>query len=214
MRPLRAFIYGLSSDITSFKEVGEIFRGSDALAYRLKKTIVLVGMMGAGKTAIGTELAKVLGVPFLDSDAEIVAAANLSIAEIFEAFGENFFREKEHQVIARLLDQEIGILSTGGGAYLAKVNRDMISEKGAAVWLKADLSLLWARVRHKDTRPLLRTGDPLATLTKIFEERQPLYAKADLVVETKPSYSISDTTKHVIDALLGRPDVMETTHDD
>ncbi len=179
------------------------------MAYRLKKTIVLVGMMGAGKTAIGTELARVLDVPFLDSDAEIVAAANQSIAEIFEDYGEHFFREKEHQVISRLLDQETGILSTGGGAYLADENRQMMSEKGAAVWLKADLPLLWARVRHKDTRPLLRTGDPLATLSRIFDERQPHYAKADLVVEAKPSYSISDMTARVIDALLTRPDLLE-----
>lgn len=182
--------------------------GCCRVEYRLKKTVALVGMMGAGKTAIGTSVARTLGVPFLDSDAEIEAAANMSIPEIFERDGESFFREKESQVIGRLLTEERGILSTGGGAYLDPANRTVISEQGIALWLRADLDLLWARVRHKDTRPLLRTPDPFATLGKIYEDRTPIYAEAELVVEARPEYSIEDMTGKVIEALLLRDDVL------
>ena len=179
------------------------------VAYRLKKTVVMVGMMGSGKTAIGTALARVLAVPFLDSDAELTAAANLTVPEIFERFGEAFFREKETQVIARLLKEQTGILSTGGGAYLDPGNRAMISDRGVAVWLRADLDLLWSRVRHKNTRPLLRTANPLQTLKGLLEQRAPFYAEADLVVDASPEYSIEDMTGKVIDTLLTRPDVLE-----
>lgn len=179
------------------------------MSLKLKKTVVLVGMMGAGKTAVGRALAARLGVPFLDSDAEIVKAANMSIAEIFERDGEPFFRRKEAQVIERLLDEERGILSTGGGAYLADGNRSMISEKGVAVWLDADLELLWNRVKHKDTRPLLRTADPKATLTDIFNARVPVYSLADLSVKADAGYSIDEMAAKVVEVLLTRPDVLE-----
>ena len=171
----------------------------------------MVGMMGAGKTAIGTALAARLGAPFIDSDAEIVLASNMTIAEIFERFGEAFFRTKEKQVIARLLEDGVGVLSTGGGAYLQDENRAAISAQGVAVWLRADLDLLWNRVKHKTTRPLLRTSDPLATLTEIYHQRVPEYAKADLVVDALPAYSIADMTDQVIEVLLTRPDVLEKT---
>lgn len=149
---------------------------------KLKKTIVMVGMMGAGKTAVGRALAARLDVPFLDSDHEIEAAANMTIPEIFARDGEPFFRQKERQVIARLLEEERGILSTGGGAFLAQENREVITAKGVSVWLDAGLDVLWNRVRHRDTRPLLRTADPYATLRGLYEQRVPLYAKADLTV--------------------------------
>ncbi len=181
--------------------------------YRLKKTVALVGMMGAGKTAVGRAVAARLGVPFLDSDAEIEAAANLSVPEIFERDGEKFFRKRETEVIRRLLETHRGILSTGGGAYLAQVNRDNISEKGVAVWLDADLELLWSRVRHKDTRPLLRTGDPRATLAAIFDARTPIYRLADLSVKCQAHLSIDAMAERVIATLLGRPDVLEQTDD-
>lgn len=183
------------------------------MAFRLNKTVVMVGMMGAGKTAIGQSLARTLDVPFLDSDAEIVEAANASIAEIFEGFGEAFFREKEAQVIGRLLAGPPGVLSTGGGAFLSAANRAMISATGVSVWLKADLDLLWARVRHKDTRPLLRTDDPYATLAEIFRVRTPLYAQADIAVNAQAGVSIAEMTDRVIAALSARPDVLalETT---
>ncbi len=179
------------------------------VAYVLKKPIVMVGMMGAGKTAVGQALAERLGVRFLDSDEEIVRAANMSIAEIFERDGEAFFRDRESEVIARLLDSEPAVLSTGGGAFLAERNRDLIRERGVSVWLKADLELLWNRVKHKDTRPLLRTPDPKATLTEIYQARVPVYALAELAVEARPEYAISDMTDAVIAALSTRPDVLK-----
>ncbi|MBO9412732.1 MULTISPECIES: shikimate kinase [unclassified Ruegeria] len=177
----------------------------------LHKTVVLVGMMGAGKTAVGRALAARLAVPFLDSDAEIESAANMTIPEIFERDGEPFFRDKESQVIGRLLDEEKGILSTGGGAFLAGHNRQMITERGVSVWLSADLNVLWNRVKHKDTRPLLRTADPYATLRALYEDRVPVYAQADLTVTSDGEISIDNMVDRVVDALLTRPDVLERT---
>lgn len=176
---------------------------------RLLKTVVMVGMMGAGKTAVGRALALRLGVPFLDSDAEIEAAANMSIPEIFTRDGEPFFRAKESQVIARLLEEERGILSTGGGAFLAENNRAMISENGLSVWLNADLDVLWNRVKHKETRPLLRTANPRATLGEIYAARVPIYALSDLTVRSDGVASIEEMVDRVIAALAERPDVLE-----
>ncbi len=178
-------------------------------SFKLHKTVVLVGMMGAGKTAVGRALAAKLGVPFLDSDAEIESAANMTIPEIFERDGEPFFRAKESQVIGRLLDEEKGILSTGGGAFLAGQNRQMITQRGVSVWLKADLNVLWNRVKHKDTRPLLRTDDPHATLRALYEERVPVYSQADLAVTSDGETSIENMVDRVVDALTTRPDVLE-----
>lgn len=175
----------------------------------LNKTVVLVGMMGSGKTAVGTALARLLGAPFLDSDAEIEIAADRTIAEIFDRDGEAFFREKETQVISRLLDEECGILSTGGGAYLSERNRRIISDKGVAVWLRADQELLWSRVRHKNTRPLLRTKNPRETLRQLCAQREPNYALAELTVETSREYSVNQMADKVVAALLSRPDVLE-----
>jgi shikimate kinase len=176
---------------------------------RLKKTVVMVGMMGAGKTAVGTALARLLGVPFLDSDEEISRAADRSIAEIFERDGEAFFRARETEVLARLLKGAPCVLSTGGGAFLSPVNRQMIHEQGVSVWLRADLELLWQRVRHKTTRPLLRTENPRETLRMIYEARVPIYAQADLVVESLPDLSVDAMAVRVADVLAGRPDVLE-----
>ncbi|MEO0503476.1 MAG: shikimate kinase [Pseudomonadota bacterium] len=185
----------------------------EAARYHLKKTVVMVGMMGAGKTAVGRALAARLAVPFLDSDAEIETAANMTVPEIFARDGEPFFRKKEAQVIARLLDEERGVLSTGGGAFLVKENRRMISDSGVSVWLNADLDLLWQRVRHKDTRPLLRTPDPRATLAEIFAERAPVYAMADVAVRSAPDLSIEAMVDRVIETLAqARPDVLEVGH--
>jgi shikimate kinase len=177
--------------------------------WRLKKTVVMIGMMGAGKTAIGTHLAHALHVPFVDSDEEIVKAANMTIAEIFERDGEPFFRRKESQVLGRLLNGPPCVLSTGGGAFLAPENREMIAKAGVSVWLMADLELLWQRVRHKTTRPLLRTANPRETLRTIHDARVPIYALADLSVQSLPHYSVDDMTAKVIEALSTRPDVLE-----
>lgn len=176
---------------------------------QVKKTIVMVGMMGAGKTAVGRALAARLNVPFLDSDAEIEKAANMSIPEIFARDGEGFFREKERQVIERLLETERCILSTGGGAFLAPANRDAITRAGVSVWLNADLDTLWNRVKSKDTRPLLRTPDPYATLRDLYQARVPVYALADLTVTSDGQTQIDEMVDRVVDALASRPDVLE-----
>ncbi len=175
----------------------------------LQKTVVMVGMMGAGKTAVGRALAQRLGVPFLDSDHEIENAANMSVPEIFERHGESFFREKERMVIRRLLEEERGVLSTGGGAFLSEENRRNISDFGVAVCLQADLEVLWNRVRHRDTRPLLRTADPYATLRDLYEKRVPLYELADVSVSSDGKSSIEEMVDRVLDALRARPDVLE-----
>jgi len=178
--------------------------------YHLHKTVVMVGMMGAGKTAIGRALAARLGVAFLDSDAEIEAAANMSVPEIFTRDGEAFFRARETQVIKRLLREKRCVLSTGGGAFLAEANRRMISACGVSVWLRADLDVLWNRVSHKDTRPLLRTGDPRATLGALYAARVPLYAQADLSVVSDGVASIEQMADRVLAVLITRPDVLES----
>ena len=177
--------------------------------YTLLKTVVMVGMMGAGKTAVGRALAQRLGVAFLDSDAEIEVAANRTVPEIFERDGEAFFRDKETQIIERLLIDKRCILSTGGGAFLSEQNRKNISAQGISVWLNADLELLWNRVRSKDTRPLLRTDDPKATLKNLYDQRVPIYSLADLTVGSAPEYSIEDMVDQVIDALIARNDILE-----
>jgi shikimate kinase len=169
----------------------------------------MVGMMGAGKTAVGTALARQLAVPFVDSDEEIVRAANRSIAEIFERDGEPFFRARESEVIGRLLRGDPCVLSTGGGAFLSASNRQLIHEAGVSVWLRADLDLLWQRVRHKTTRPLLRTANPRETLRDLNETRLPFYAQADLTVDSSPDLSVEDMAERVAQALRTRPDVLE-----
>ncbi|HMB14441.1 MAG TPA: shikimate kinase [Roseovarius sp.] len=166
-------------------------------------------MMGAGKTAVGKALAARLSVPFLDSDAEIEKAANMTIAEIFQRDGEAFFRARESEVIDRLLDTQRGILSTGGGAFLSERNRRIVSEKGVSVWLNADLDLLWSRVKGKNTRPLLRTTHPYETLREIYEARVPIYRQADLNVAADAGYSIDDMAAQVESALATRRDVLE-----
>ncbi len=176
---------------------------------RLKKTVVMVGMMGAGKTAVGTALARHLAVPFLDSDDQIAAAASRSIAEIFDRDGEQFFRARETEVLSRLLRDSPCVLSTGGGAFLSDDNRKLIHDAGISVWLRADAELLWQRVRHKTTRPLLRTANPRETLFALTAAREVFYAKADLIVESDPDLSVDQMARRVAEALEARPDVLE-----
>lgn len=177
---------------------------------RLKKTVVMVGMMGAGKTAVGRALAARLKVDFLDSDAEIERAANMTVPEIFNRDGELFFREKESQVISRLLREQRCVLSTGGGAFLSAQNRRMIAEHGVSLWLNAPVDVLWSRVKHKDTRPLLRTSNPRATLEGIYRDRVQYYAQADLEVPSDGVASIEQMVDRVLEALARRPDVLES----
>ncbi len=169
----------------------------------------MVGMMGAGKTAVGGAVARTLGVPFLDSDAEIQAAANATIPEIFARDGEPFFREREAQVIDRLMQGRPGILSIGGGAYLSARNREAIGRRGVALWIRAERELLWERVRHKDTRPLLRTRDPRATLFAMIEAREPSYALADLAVDAEPGLSVEAMARKAIGVIETREDVLD-----
>jgi len=175
---------------------------------RLLKPVVLVGMMGAGKTAVGRELAQRLGVPFVDSDAEIERAAAMTVAEIFARDGEPFFRDREAQVIGRLLEGAPCILAVGGGAFLRADTRARIAERGVSLWLRADLDLLWARVRRKETRPLLQTADPQATLAALVAAREPVYALADLQVQAQPEASVETTAGMVRERLALRPDVL------
>lgn len=147
------------------------------------RSVVLVGMMGAGKSAVGKRLAGRLGLEFRDADAEIEEAAKKTISEIFASDGETFFRDKERRVIARLLScEEPIVLATGGGAYMNSETRALIAGCSVSIWLKAEFDVLMRRVRRKPTRPLLQNPDPEGTLKKLMELRYPIYAEADVTV--------------------------------
>jgi shikimate kinase/3-dehydroquinate synthase len=148
------------------------------------RSVVLVGMMGAGKTSVGKRLAAKLGLPFVDADAEIEAGAQLTISEIFERFGEAYFREGERKVIARLLTSGQVVLATGGGAFMNATTRENIARHGVSIWLKPGFDVLLARVRKKSNRPLLKTADPERTLRQLLDERSPIYALADHTIES------------------------------
>ena len=169
------------------------------------KTIVLVGLMGAGKTSVGRLLAKRLDLEFIDADDEIEQAARCSIEQIFESHGEAEFRDGERRVIARLLTGPTHVLATGGGAFMRKETRDAIRGRGISVWLRADLDLLLRRVSRRKNRPLLRNGNPRQTLEKLIEERYPVYAEADIVVDSgdRPPGTIVDNVIESIETFLG-----------
>ena len=177
---------------------------------RLKKSVAFVGMMGAGKTAVGRAVAEKLMTSFLDSDQEIEQAANMSVAEIFARDGEAFFRDREALVIRRLFENQICILSTGGGAFMSEEVREIMTSSGMSLWINADLDLLWSRVKSKETRPLLQTADPYGTLKSIYEARKSTYALADMTVTAKKGLSIDDMAERVISAMRSRPDVLES----
>lgn len=161
------------------------------------RSVVLVGLMGAGKTTIGRRLAQRLGLPFADADKEIEQAADKSIPEIFADHGEDYFRSGEARVIARLLEDGQKILATGGGAFMNPETREVIKQSGVSVWLRADLALLMKRVRRKSHRPLLKTANPEAVMRKLIEQRYPVYAEADLEVESRDV-----PHSHIVDAVL------------
>lgn len=151
----------------------------------LTKSVVLVGLMGAGKTTVGRRLAKVMGVSFKDSDDEISAAAGCSIPDIFEIHGEAIFRDLEQRVISRLLtDEAPQVLATGGGAWMSAVTRELIKKHAVSIWLKADVDVLLERVSRRGGRPLLEKGDKRAILTKLMDERYPIYVEADMTIES------------------------------
>ena len=162
------------------------------------RPIVLVGLMGAGKSAIGRKLAARLGLRFVDADREIETAANMAIPDIFASYGEAEFRRLEASVMARLLDGGAHVLATGGGAFIDAGTRRTIAEKGISVWLSADLDLLMKRVSRKSGRPLLNDDDPRAVMRTLIDARYPVYAEADVTV---PSRDVSK--EHMADAVIG-----------
>lgn len=166
----------------------------------LPRTVALVGLMGAGKSAIGKRLALRLGLPFVDADDEIERAAGCTIAEIFEKYGESDFRTGERRVIARLLDETPHVLSTGGGAYIHPETRALMRAKAVTIWLRAELDVLYERVRRRGHRPLLREGDPREILARLMSDRYPIYAEADIVVDST-AQPADITTDQVIEAL-------------
>lgn len=166
----------------------------------LPRSLVLVGLMGAGKSCIGRRLAARLGLPFLDADAEIEAAAGCTIEEIFSRHGEAAFRDGERRVITRLLSQPQHILATGGGSFMDVRTRGEIRDKAISLWVRADLDLLLRRTARRNNRPLLKKGDPRQILSDLIDERYPVYAEADIIVDSadKPP---EVTVERVLDAL-------------
>lgn len=159
-----------------------------------KRSIVFVGLMGAGKTAIGRKVAAMLALPFIDSDQEIESVSRMTVPELFERYGETEFRALEQRVILRLLENGPQVLSTGGGAFMNAQTREAIAGHGVSVWLKAELDLLMERVSKKQNRPLLKNPDPRAVLERLMAERYPVYATSDVTVPTR------DDRKEVIAA--------------
>jgi shikimate kinase len=149
------------------------------------RSIVFVGLMGAGKTAIGRKVASLLGLSFIDSDHEIESVSRMTVPELFDRYGESEFRALEQRVILRILEGGPQVLSTGGGAYMNADTRQAIGEHGVSIWLKADLDVLMERVVKKQNRPLLRNPDPRAVMQRLMQERYPVYAHADVTVTTR-----------------------------
>ena len=168
------------------------------------RSVVLVGMMGAGKSTIGRRLSARLQLPFLDADTEIEAAAGMSIPDIFETHGEPHFRDGEARVIARLLDGGPAVIATGGGAFMREETRRRIGAKAVSIWLKADADIIMKRVKRRADRPLLQTADPAATVGRLIEEREPVYRRADLTIWSRdvPHEKIVDECLDALHAWL------------
>ena len=172
---------------------------------KLQKSIVFVGMMGSGKSAVGQAVASKLDVDFFDSDHEIERVEQLSIPEIFSKFGENHFREREATVIEKLLTGPPCAISTGGGTFVFMRNKRLIQTNAVSIWLKAGLDLLWERVRKKPTRPLLQTDNPYETLSRILNDRIPHYSDADIAVQSESRLTVGDMAEKVLAALASTP---------
>ncbi len=179
---------------------GETFLGASGLRAS-GKSIVLVGLMGAGKSSVGKRLARCLALPFADSDDEIVAVAGCSIPDIFDIYGEDAFRDCERRVIVRMLEQQPHVMATGGGAFMNPVTRLEIRERAISVWLRADLGTLVERTSRRSDRPLLRGDNPRARLESLMRERYPIYAEADVVVDSSPE-PLEITVQKVLRALV------------
>lgn len=150
----------------------------------MDRPIVLVGLMGAGKSTVGRRLARRIGLPFVDSDAEIEDASGLSAAEVYERFGEHDFRDGERRLVARLIDGQVRVIATGGGAYVDPRTRQLLNERAITIWLNAPVGVLAERTARRDTRPMLRTSDPSATLERLSREREPKYAEAHIHIKS------------------------------
>ena len=164
------------------------------------RSVVLIGLMGAGKSAVGRRLARSLSLPFIDADEEIAKAAGRSIEDIFATFGEPAFRDGERRVIARLLEGPPAVVATGGGAFMDEQTRARIRGSAVSVWLRADLDVLVERTSRRDTRPLLKSGDPRETLDRLMRQRHPVYAEADIVVDSRAE-PVEVTVSNVLAAL-------------
>ena len=178
-----------------------------------KRAIVLVGLMGAGKTSVGRRLAEKLDIPFIDADQEIVAAAGKTIPEIFADHGEEYFREGERRVIARLLETGPQVLATGGGAYMNSDTREKVRDQAISVWLKADLQVLLKRVAKRNDRPLLHHDDPAEVLKRLMDLRYPVYSLADITVESR-DVQHTQMVNEVIKALAAWPGLGAMTDED
>lgn len=171
-----------------------------AIARRLGRPVVLVGLMGAGKSTVGRKLAALLGTDFVDADEAVEEAAQLSIAEIFEQFGEDYFRDGERRVISRLIDEGHGVIATGGGAFVNDETRALILDCAVAVWIDCDVDTLVERTGRRDTRPLLRDGDPKEILTRLRDAREPAYSEAQIRIDSRDGPQV-DTALAIIEAL-------------
>jgi shikimate kinase len=170
------------------------------LAARITRPVVLVGLMGVGKSTVGRKLASLLHRDFVDADDAIVEAAQLSIAEIFEQYGEPYFRDGERRVIARLIEERHGVIATGGGAFVDPTTRALILERAIAVWIDCDVDTLVERTARRNTRPLLRNGDPKQILTRLAAERAPFYAEAPIRVMSENGPH-ADTARAILEAI-------------
>ena len=175
----------------------------------IDRTVVLIGMMGAGKTAVGKRLAKVLGWPFQDADAAIEEAAGTTISNIFAEIGEAAFRDKERRVIGRLLEKEKQILALGGGAFMDSTTRALVRARALSIWLRADLDTMVRRTGRPGKRPLLAQGDPRARLAELLEQRTPIYAEADLMVDSSNA-PVGEVVNRVLEALAAHADGAST----
>ena len=192
------------TDAVQIDTLSSVLKVAETRRFVPRRTIVLVGLMGAGKSKVGRRLALRLGLPFSDSDPEIEAAAGETIEEIFANRGEGIFRAGERRVIARLLAQPVHVLATGGGAFMDPATRELIARRAVSLWLRADLDVLLSRVLRRSNRPLLKQGDPRAILAQLIERRYPLYAEADVVVDSGEG-SPEATVSRAIEALAACP---------
>ncbi|MDN3645623.1 shikimate kinase [Pontixanthobacter aestiaquae] len=194
----------MRDDTPAPKDIGLDSAALQAIARRIEQPIVLIGLMGTGKSTVGRKLASMLGKDFVDADHAIEDAAQLTIAEIFEQYGEDYFRDGERRVIARLMDEHDGVIATGGGAFVNDETRALILDRAISVWIDCDIDVLVERTSRKDTRPLLRNGNPHEILTRLHKEREPFYSQAPIRVgsENGPHHETAIAIIEAIDRWL------------